>query len=86
MSDLATDLAAASASGHNANEFFRTNLEAAISQLLENERTVFLDYEKWNPADYNSGNSRNGYYGRTVKTEYGELQLKVSRDRRGRFE
>ena len=45
MSDFTTDLAAALASGHNANEFFRTSLEAAINQLLENERTVFLDYE-----------------------------------------
>ena len=86
MSDFTTDLVAALASGHNANEFFRTSLEAAINQLLENERTVFLDYEKWDPAGYNSGNSRNGYYGRTVKTEYGELQLKVPRDRTGEFE
>ena len=86
MSDFTTDLAAALAAGHDADEFFRQSLEGAINRLLENERTAFLDYEKWDPAGYNSGNSRNGYYGRTMKTEYGELELKIPRDRMGEFQ
>ena len=86
MSDFTTNLALALADGQTANEFFRKSLELAINQLLENERTSFLDYEKWDPAGYNSGNSRNGYYARTMKSEYGELHLKIPRDRIGEFQ
>lgn len=32
---------------------------------------------------YNTGNSRNGYYSRTLTTEYDKLQLKIPRDRLG---
>ncbi|ELA80933.1 transposase, partial [Enterococcus faecium EnGen0016] len=34
---------------------------------------------------FNSGNSRNGNYSRTFKTEYGELNLTIPRDRNGEF-
>ena len=85
MSDFNTELATAIASGVNPEEFFRQSLESAINLLIENELTAFLDYEKWSPEGYNSGNSRNGYYGHTFKTEYGDLHLKVARDRLGEF-
>lgn len=65
MPKFTTNLAAALAAGDDVNEYFRRSLETAINQLLESERTVFLDYEKWDPVGYNSGNSRNGYYSRT---------------------
>src|SRR5699024_12716155 len=35
---------------------------------------------------FHSGNSRNGFYDRTFKTEYGELQLAIPRDRNGEFQ
>ncbi|BDP73236.1 hypothetical protein EfmAA96_10210 [Enterococcus faecium] len=34
---------------------------------------------------FNSGNSRNGSYFRSIKTEYGELTLEIPRDRNGEF-
>ncbi len=34
---------------------------------------------------FNTGNSRNGSYDRTVKTEYGELHPQIPRDRNGEF-
>lgn len=85
MPKFTTNLAAALAAGDDVNEYFRRSLETAINQLLESERTVFLDYEKWDPVGYNSGNSRNGYYSRTLKSEYGELHLRIPRDRLGEF-
>lgn len=85
MSDFTSDLTAALASGINPNEFFRKSLETATNQLLENERTVFLDYKKWDLMGYHSGNSRNGYYNRTLKTEHRELHLRIPRDRLGEF-
>lgn len=51
--------------------------------LLESERTAFLIDEKWEVKGYNTGNSRNGYYSRELKTDFGTLHLKSPRDRLG---
>ena len=85
MSDFTTELASALSSGQNIEEFFRQHLEQAINSLLQYELTTFLDYEKWDPIGYNSGNSRNGGYQRTFKTKYGALNIVVPRDRMGEF-
>ena len=85
MHDFTTELIQCLSSGTDPLEFFRSHLEKAINHLLETERTAFLDYEKWDPIGYNSGNSRNGYYTRSLKTMYGTLQLQVPRDRLGEF-
>lgn len=67
------------------DELFRDHLERAINSLLQAELTAFLDYEKYDRNGFNSGNSRNGNYSRTFKTEYGELNLTIPRDRNGEF-
>ncbi|HAP8707142.1 TPA: IS256-like element ISEfa13 family transposase [Enterococcus faecium] len=67
------------------DDLFRRHLELAINALLQAELTVFLDYEKYDRAGFNSGNSRNGNYSRSFKTEYGELNLVIPRDRNGDF-
>ena len=61
------------------DELFREHLERAINSLLQAELTAFLDYEKYDRNGFNSGNSR------TFKTEYGELNLTIPRDRNGEF-
>lgn len=71
--------------GEDIKEFFRSELEIALNQLLKNELTAFLDYEKYDPAGYNSGNSRNGYYKRKIDSSYGVLNIKIPRDRIGEF-
>ena len=67
------------------DDLFRRHLELAINSLLQAELTAFLDYEKYDRAGFNSGNSRNGNYSRSFKTEYGELNLIIPRDRNGEF-
>lgn len=67
------------------DELFQDHLERAINSLLQAELTTFLDYEKYDRNGFNSGNSRNGNYSRTFKTEYGELNLTIPRDRNGEF-
>ncbi|EGP4760143.1 IS256 family transposase [Enterococcus faecium] len=66
-------------------ELFRCHLELAVNSLLQAELTAFLDYEKYDRAGFNSGNSRNGNYSRSFRTEYGELNLVIPRDRNGKF-
>ncbi|PAC34389.1 IS256 family transposase [Caldifermentibacillus hisashii] len=86
MNHLTTDLIEALAQKQDIEEVFRHHLETAINQLLKHELTVFLDYEPYDREGFHSGNSRNGNYDRTFKTEYGELHLRIPRDRNGEFQ
>jgi len=86
MNHLTTDLIQALVTKQDITEVFRSHLESAINQLLQTELTAFLAYEKYDRIGVNSGNSRNGVYGRTLHTEYGDLQLKIPRDRNGEFQ
>lgn len=58
-----------------------------INRVLESELTTHLGYEKHGhpPADGPS-NSRNGHTSKTLRSDEGKLEIKVPRDRKGRFE
>ncbi|MGE5700875.1 MAG: IS256 family transposase [Arthrospira platensis] len=53
---------------------------------LDVEMTEHLGYEHYESAGRGSGNSRNGSYPKTVKTDVGPVELQVPRDREGTFE
>ena len=57
-----------------------------LEQMLEAELDLHLGYDKHSPAGNNSGNSRNGYGKKTIKSEWGEAEIAVPRDRKGTFE
>lgn len=58
-----------------------------LEKMLEGELDEHLGYEKNSVAGNNSGNSRNGYYPpKTIKSEWGETEIYVPRDRNGTFE
>src|SRR5215510_7279948 len=65
-------------------------LKQLTKQLLERamaaELTDHVGYEKHDPAGRNSGNSRNGTSGKTLKGSFGTLPIEVPRDRKGTFE
>lgn len=85
MNNVTTELIEALAQKQDIQEVFRQHLEKAVNQLLHHELSVFLDYEPYDRKGFNSGNSRNGVYPRTFKTEYGDLNLQIPRDRNGEF-
>ena len=63
----------------------------AIQQVMESELDVELGYEKserMSDSESNnlSKNYRNGYSKKTVKTQLGEIDVKVPRDRNGEYE
>jgi putative transposase len=64
-------------------------LTALVRQVLQTglevEMTDHLGYERHAPEGRGTGNSRNGHYPKTVKTEIGEVDLRVPRDRSGSF-
>ena len=86
MSNLSTELMETLLKNESLDEFFRSHLEKAINDLLQNELTAFLGYEKHSVEGYGSGNSRNGTYTRGLDTKYGKLELIIPRDRNGSFD
>jgi putative transposase len=57
-----------------------------LEKAMGAELTVHLGYGKHDPAGRNSGNSRNGTTPKTLKGEFGNLNLATPRDRNGSFE
>jgi putative transposase len=60
--------------------------KALIERALNSELTHHLGYEKNTAAEANSSNRRNGASGKTLKGDFGELEIRVPRDREGSFE
>lgn len=85
MSYSNTKLLSALLNNESVDEVFRLELEAATNEILTTEITAFLNYEKYSVAGYNSGNSRNGYYERTIHSRFGDLNIRIPRDRNGEF-
>ena len=63
------------------NQLTKITIEAA----LNGEMREHLGYGKHSPEGYNSGNSRNGYTKKTLKSEHGEMEILTPRDRKGEF-
>lgn len=57
-----------------------------VERVLDAELTNHLGYHKHDPAGRGSGNNRNGHGTKALKSDNGELSIKVPRDRNGSFE
>ena len=67
-------------------DLFRNELETMLNRLLLAELTEFLSYDKYDVSGYNTDNSRNGYYERSLNTIFGNITIKIPRDRLGQFQ
>jgi transposase-like protein len=70
-------------SGEELSDFLSQLQKRGIEQMLEGEMDAHLGYEKHQKA--NEANSRNGYQNKKIKTELGEHQIEVPRDRDSSF-
>jgi len=61
-------------------------IQRVLQGALEVEISEHLGYEPHAVDGRGSGNSRNGHYGKTVRTEVGDVRVEVPRDRNGSFE
>jgi len=61
-------------------------LGRVLSSGLNSEMTEHLGYERHSVDGHHSGNSRNGFYPKTVGTEIGPVEVQVPRDRAGTFD
>ncbi|MFI8714614.1 IS256 family transposase [Brevibacillus brevis] len=57
-----------------------------IQEMLEAEIESSLGYAKHDMKNKRTTNSRNGYSKKTVRSEYGDVDIQVPRDREGDFE
>jgi putative transposase len=57
-----------------------------VERAMHAEMTEHLGYGKHDPEGNNSGNSRNGVSLKTLKGEFGEVEIATPRDRNGEFE
>ena len=68
------------------NGLLKQLTKAVLERALQAELTRHLGYQKHDPAGNNSGNSRNGVTRKTLKGDFGEIELETPRDRNGSFE
>jgi transposase-like protein len=66
------------------DDAFRRLLEKIVQEVLEGEMDETLGAEKSERTGSRQG-YRSGYYGRTLTTRVGKLELRVPQDRQGRF-
>lgn len=57
-----------------------------IQELLEAELETKLGYSKDDISNKNTDNSRNEYTPKTLKSEFGEVDIQVPRDLKGEFQ
>ncbi len=64
----------------------RDSFKDILQELMEAEMDASLGYEKNQKGDVTTSNKRNGHSPKTLKSQYGEFQIDVPRDREGEFE
>lgn len=68
-------------------EFFQEMFKHGVNEMLQGELDEHLGYEKHAPEGRGSGNSRNGFSSKKVKSEtLGDVVLSIPRDRNASFE
>jgi putative transposase len=68
------------------HSMIRDLFKETLQQVFEAEIEDHLGYSKHDPKGNNSGNSRNGYSSKTIKSKFGETKLDIPRDRKGEYE
>lgn len=68
-------------------DYFNSIFKQGIEEMLQGEMDEHLGYSKHTTEGYNTGNSRNGTFSKTIVTEnVGDVLLNIPRDRNGEFE
>ncbi len=86
MRALAAQLAKNIKTEKDLGDFSRLLKKMTVEAALGAEMEDHLGYSKHSPDGHHTGNSRNGYSGKTLKGNHGEVDIDVPRDRNGSFE
>ena len=85
MSLARKDLAKSCRSVEDIQELLKDLFKDTIQECFEAELDEHLGYEKNTIEGNNSGNSRNGYYKKMIKSSFGTSEVEIPRDRNGGF-
>lgn len=86
MRALAASLAKNIKTEKDLGDFSKLLKKMTVEAALGAEMEAHLGYAKHAPQGHHSGNSRNGYSGKTLKGDHGEVTIEIPRDRNGTFE
>ncbi len=67
-------------------QLFQGLVKETLEAFLELGMEERLGYPKYDPEGGGSGNSRDGGTGKTVRGDFGEVEIKTPRDRNSSFE
>lgn len=67
-------------------EMLKNLFKDTLQQIFEAEMDKHLGYKKHSIEGKNTGNSRNGYSKKTIKTRFGNTEIDIPRDRNSTFE
>jgi putative transposase len=68
------------------NNLIQALTKAVVERAMQGEMNAHLGYSKHQAAGANSGNSRNGVTRKTLKGDFGTVEIETPRDRKGEFE
>jgi len=72
--------------GNDLNSLIKEMVGEVLEGALEGELESELGYSKYDYQNKETDNSRNGYSSKTLKNNYGNIDIDVPRDREGTFE
>ena len=83
---LSSDFSSQFKTGQELDSFLKELFVRGTEQILNGELDSHLGYSKNSIAGKGSGNSRNGYGHKRLKSEFGEVDIEIPRDRNSTFE
>jgi putative transposase len=72
--------------GKDIEKAFLGQIQGVLQEALETEMTNALGYSKYDWKNKDTDNARNGHTKKTVKSQFGEIELNIPRDVKGEFE
>ena len=72
--------------GEELDSFLKELFVRGTEKILEAELDSHLGYNKNDPTGNNSGNSRNGYTKKQLKSDFGDSEIRIPRDRNSSFD
>ncbi len=83
---LAKELAKECRNVEEVQEKLKGLFKDTLQEIFEAEMDEHLGYDKHSADGINTGNSRNGYSNKTIKTRDGETEISIPRDRNSNFD
>ena len=73
-------------SGNDVNSIMRDMMSVLLEGALDEELNEELGYSKYDYRNKETDNSRNGHSRKTMRTSYGDMDVAIPRDRKGKYE